>query len=60
MTDDFFRYHLFHISRQDKPSKLRVYFGTELNAQEKALMQTYIYNLAPYSKYILERNNVDD
>lgn len=46
--------------RMDKPSKLRVYFDTELNAQEKALMQTYIYNLAPYSKYIPERNNADD
>lgn len=42
------------------PPKLRIYRDTELNDIERALMQTYLLRIAPYSQYIPVQDNAKD
>lgn len=46
--------------QNDIPTKLRVYYDSELSESEQSLMQTYILKIARYSKYIPERDNAKD
>lgn len=46
--------------RSQESVRLQMYCDAELSCKEKAVMQTYIYRLAPYSKYIPERDNASD
>lgn len=48
------------IQRFDIPPRLKIYTDSSLSITEHALMQTYIQKMAPYSKYIPEKDNKKD
>jgi len=42
------------------PSKLKIYYDHTLSSTEQSLLQTYIWKIAPFSKYIPEKDNAKD
>lgn len=46
--------------KSEIPSKLKIYYDDKLSIAEQSLMQTYIWKIAPFSKYIPEKDNAKD